>query len=192
MIAKIHFVYILRFIFKHKVYSLFKVISLCSGLISAIILWLYTVEYNQQITSLGDLFAKCAFIDMLSILAIVLVMCAAYFLILYSQRKLRSNEILVRRLYGGNGGAIAYGLMLETFLFVAFSFFISLVIIDQLIPVLNYMTNKEVWIRGAVGYRLGIFILLFLVVVEILCGVLPAYLYSRIRPLDILAKKDLK
>jgi putative ABC transport system permease protein len=180
----------LRHISRYRRQSLVKVLSLASGISCILLYWLYSVEYNERVSGLMDLFSNCSTFDALVILAMLFIVWIGYVLISVEYNKLRLTEIFIRKLYGERTHVVVLSLVTETTILIALSMALSLIVTDQLIPLINSWTAKEVYIRTAIGSRLwvaggGLFLLL-----EVFCGFFPAYLSSRVNIPDILRQFD--
>ena len=176
----------IRYIFRFRGNSLLRVVSLASGVTSILLYWLYTVEYNPAVSGIGYLFSRCAVNDLLILAMMFAVVCTGYIYIIFRQSGLRRNEIFIRKIYGEPVRGLVLNLATETTILLIFSMMLSLIIIDQAVPILNGLTGKEVWFRTSMGSGImatgfGLFLLL-----EFFCGIVPAYLVSRARIPDIL------
>ncbi len=182
---------IYRFIRMHRLFSLMKVLSLITGIITFFLFWLYRVEYKDDIRYVSDLLHKGALVDFFIALIIFLTMSVAYFFIQRSQMKLRCKDILIRKINGEKPPGILLLLAIETTVMILAAMVLGLVILDQIIPYLNEWTSMQVSIRGAINRHLIIHYIIFIAALVVSCGIIPSIHFSRIKAVDILRRNDI-
>ena len=107
-----------------------------------------------------------------------------------SQISFRHKELFFRKYYGETHSGIILILMIETTIFLFISFVLSLVIIDQVVPFLNAITDKNINLREMGGGIDFIMIICFLSVLGFVVGIVPSLWYARNRAVDILKKLE--
>jgi hypothetical protein len=111
-----------------------------------------------------------------------------YFLILKSQIELRNRELFLRKYYGAGRVSVVIMLLIETGIFIVISFLLSLVLIDQIAPFLNIVTEKRVDLQRGTDMFDVLMILVFLGILGFTIGILPSIWYARSKAVDILRK----
>ena len=168
--------------------SLIKILSLTLGILSFLLIWLFYVDH-QYFTSGHDLFVQTCSSENLTIFgSILLVTSGIYFFILRSQMQLRYKEFFLRKFYGETRKGVVTILFMETTLFIAAAFVLSLVLVDQVAPVFNIITSKSVDIQAGDGTLNFIVILSFLVLLGSMVGLVPSLWCARKRAIDVLKK----
>ena len=158
------------------------------GMLSFLLVWLFYIDHRKVQNKNLSVLDSCTSENLLILGSIILVTITVYFLIMNSQMTFRYKEFFVRKLYGESGMGIFYILFLEITIFILVSFIISLVLIDQVAPLFNLITDRNVNAR-ALGPENGFLLLLsFFMIIGIIIGVLPARRCSRTRAVDILKK----
>ncbi len=100
----------------------------------------------------------------------------------------RHKELFFRKFYGESDRGIIIILMIETSIFILTAFMLSLVLIDQITPFFNEITDRNVNFRDIATISDFIMITIFLVLLEIIVGIVPSYWYARNRAVDLLKK----
>jgi hypothetical protein len=158
------------------------------GMLSFLLVWLFYIDHKNVQNKSISILNSCTSENLIILGSIILVTITVYFLIMNSQMTLRYKEFFIRKLYGESGIGIFYILFLEITIFIVVSFIFSLVLIDQVAPLFNLLTDRNVNTR-ALGSENGFILLLsFFMIIGIILGVLPAMKCSRIRAVDILKK----
>jgi hypothetical protein len=168
--------------------SLIKVCSLTMGIISFLLVWLFYIDHQLLKDSRLGFIESCSTGNMLILAAIFLTTIVIYFLIMKSQMTFRYKEFFVRRYYGESGWGIVLILLFETIVFIAFSFVLSLVLIDQVAPLFNLLTDKNVNTRHMSADSGFLVVLCFLVLLGFAVGIFPAIFCAGKRAVDLLKK----
>jgi len=168
--------------------SLIKVFSLTTGILSFLLVWLFYIDhqffFDEQIG-----FLKTCSIENAGILGFIILGTAAiYFLIMQSQLQLRNKELFFRKFYGETQLGVIVMLLIETSIFISMAFILSLVLIDQVTPFLNLVTEKSINLQHGPGLFNFLMILCFLTLLGFVVGILPSLWYARNRAVDILKK----
>ncbi|NJN24922.1 MAG: hypothetical protein HC819_02500 [Cyclobacteriaceae bacterium] len=160
--------------------SLVKLFSLTSGISSFLLIWLFYSDRqeNHQSTCNPKMLALFIFI--------ILVTSLVYFLVMKSQLTIRRKELFWRKYYGETQSGIVRMLMLETLIFIVAAFLMSLVIIDQVAPIFNLITDKNISIRKPVGWYKSFTILGFISVLGFIVGICPAFWYAKSKTSDMI------
>jgi len=178
----------LRLLLNKWYLSLIKLCSLTMGMLSFLLVWLFYIDHKNAQNKSISIFNSCTSENLIILGSIILVTITVYFLIMNSQMTLRYKEFFIRKLYGESGIGIFYILFLEITIFIVVSFIFSLVLIDQVAPLFNLLTDRNVNAR-ALGSENGFILLLsFFMIIGLIIGVLPAMKCSRTRAVDILKK----
>lgn len=179
-----HILTTLRLLMSKWWMSLIKLFSLTIGMISFLLVWLFYIDYDQNIS----IIEACTLESMLILGSIVLVTVAVYFLIMNSQMEIRYKEFFIRKLYGESDAGIFYILFAEITIFILLSFVLALVLIDQIAPVFNKLTERNINTR-ALGSENGfIFLLSFFIALGIIICTVPAIKCTGKRAVDLLKK----
>ena len=167
--------------------SLIKIFSLTTGIVSFLLVWLFYVD-SQFLTSEKELTRTCT-LDNAAILSFILIVTTLiYFLVMRSQITFRQKELFFRKFYGETNKGIFIILMIETSIFILISFVLSLVLIDQIAPLFNLITSKNINLQQASNPVAYLMILCFLILLGFVIGILPSVWYTRNRAVDILKK----
>jgi hypothetical protein len=172
--------------------SLIKLTSLTLGTISFLLVWLFYVDHQVPENLTLAFFQSCTTENVLLLTSIQLITIVTYFFIMRSQMTLRYKEFFIRRYYGENGLGIILILLIETFTFIGMALLISLVLIDQVAPFFNWLTQKEVDTRQAGIYSRFLPVVSFLTLLGFVVGLLPAIICARKRAIDLLNKLPAK
>lgn len=168
--------------------SLIKVFSLTSGILSFLLVWLFYIDHHLFLGGYNDFWRACS-IETAVILSIILIVTSViYFLVMKSQMQLRHKELFFRKFYGEAKKGVIGILLIETSIFILISFLLSLVLIDQVAPVFNLITEKNVDLRQQIDFANFVSIFIFLSLLGFVIGILPSIWYARKRAVDILKK----
>ena len=168
--------------------SALKLFSLTTGILSLLLLWLFYFDYGQKAERSGHLLAYTSFESMSLLVAILLVTVFAYLYIICNQITARTKEFFIRKLYGANTIEIVGIVMAEAFLFLLVAFALSLSLIDQLTPLFNRITGRQVSISNNyndIGAVTGAFLF---IVPAFLIMLLPALRCAKLRAVEFLKK----
>jgi hypothetical protein len=168
--------------------SLIKLTSLTLGIISFLLVWLFYIDHQVPENSRLAFFQSCSAENMLILTSILLITTVTYIFIMKSQMTLRYKEFFIRRYYGENGPGIVFILLFETFVFIVMALLISLVLIDQVTPFFNWLTQKDVDARQTGAYSGFLPVVGFLTILGFVAGLLPAMICARKRAVDLLKK----
>jgi len=160
--------------------SLIKLFSLTTGILSFLIIWLFYIDQEYMV------FKSCSVENAVIMGCIVLGTAIIYFMIMKSQWQLRNKELFLRKYYGETQNGVIFMLMVETSIFIIISFFLSLVLLDQLTPLLNHITDKNVSLRQIDQLLSFIIIIVFLGVLAVIVGLFPSLWYAKSKAVDIL------
>jgi len=188
MLFKKYILTTLRLILSKWWVSLIKIFSLTSGILSFLLVWLFYIDHQFFIDGQVSFWKSCA-ADNVGILGfIVFVTSVIYFLIMKSQIQLRYKELFFKKYYGETPWGIIGILMIETSIFILFSFLLCLVLIDQISPVFNLFTDRNINLQQHVHIINLVMIFCFLSFLGFVVGILPSYWFGKIRAVDILHK----
>jgi ABC-type antimicrobial peptide transport system permease subunit len=166
--------------------SLIKLTSLTIGVISFLLVWLFYID-QQWMAGTGVGMGQTYSTENLLILAsIMIITITVYLLIMKSQLSLRYKELFIRKLYGEHKSGVIYIVLIETIIFVFISFVVALVMIDQLAPVFNSFTGRQITVRqfdSLYGFWLLVGFFLFLAIIT---GLFPALRCAKKRAVDLL------
>lgn len=168
--------------------SLMKVFSLTSGILSFLLVWLFYMDQQYFFSNKSQLADSCTADNLFLLGGILFITTVIYFLVMKSQMSFRQKELFFRKFYGESDMGIIIILMIETSIFILIAFLFSLVLIDQITPLFNEITDKNVDFRDTAKITDFIMITGFLLLLGIVVGILPSYWYARNRAVDILKK----
>ena len=188
MVFKNYILTTLRLISAKWWLSLIKVISLTSGVTSFLLVWFFFIDFQNFFSDKKKLAESCTLENVLLLGFILLGTSLIYFLVMKSQISFRHKELFFRKLYGETHSGIILILMIETSIFLFISFVLSLVVIDQVVPFFNVITDKNINLREMGDGVDFIMIICFLSVLGFLVGIVPSLWYARNRAVDILKK----
>ena len=168
--------------------SLIKIFSLISGITSFLLVWFFYFDQQYFFNEKRQLFEACTTGNIFLLGFILLVTTMIYFFIMKSQMLFRHKELFFRKLYGETYKGIIVILMIETAVFIIIAFILSLVLIDQLAPIFNIITEKNISLRKKGDIFDFMMILCFLSILGFVVGILPSYWYARNDAVEILKK----
>lgn len=168
--------------------SLIKIFSLTSGIISFLLVWLFYFDHQKFISEKSQILVSCTLGEVLLLVFILLVTTVIYFFVMKSQISARHKELFFRKLYGETHTGIIIILMIETSFFILIAFVLSLVFIDQIAPLFNLITEKNVNLRGLRSIVDIVMIVCFLSILGFMVGILPSIWYAKNNAVDILKK----
>jgi hypothetical protein len=188
MFFKIYILTTLRLLLAKWWLSLVKIFSLTIGILSFLLVWFFYIDQQFFFEERIALLKSCS-TESAAILGFIIFGTAfIYFLIVNSQVQLRNKELFFRKYYGESQLGIIATLLIETGIFILIAFILSLVLIDQIAPFLNIVTEKSVDIQQGAGVLNILMILSFLGILGFVVGILPSLWYARNRAVDILKK----
>lgn len=168
--------------------SLIKVFSLTTGIMSFLLVWLFYIDHNFLLNESKSFYETCSSENILILGFILLLTSIIYFLIMRSQVQLRHKELFFRKFYGESQQGIIIILLIETSVFILIAFVFSLVLIDQVAPVFNLITEKSINLQENNSLFNLVLIFIFLSVLGFMVGILPSLWYAKNRAVDILKK----
>lgn len=168
--------------------SLVKLISLTMGILSFLLVWLFYIDHQNIIGDRIAFLNSCNTENILILGSIMIITMAIYFLIMKSQMTFRYKEFFIRKLYGESWFGIISILLAETAIFILGSFTLSLVLIDQVAPFFNFITEKEINTRQ-IGAETGFPVLLvFFLLLGFIIGLFPSIICAGKNAVDLLKK----
>jgi putative ABC transport system permease protein len=120
---------------------------------------------------------------------IVLIACINYMNLSTARFTNRGKEIAIRKVSGASRATLVRQFLAEAFLVILLSVFLSLILVNVLLPVFNSFTEKHLTINLHTDYRIWTGILLIIVIVTLLAGLYPALFQSGLNPLALLKGK---
>lgn len=177
----------LRLVMEKWWLGLIKLFSLTTGIISFLLIWLFYVDH--QTSSSGEPFIRnCSLENILLFASVLIITTVLYFMILKSQMTFRHKEFFIRRLYGETSVGIAGILVFETFAYVVTALVLSLVLIDQIAPIFNIITQRSIDILAIKSYSGSVAIVAFLIILIITTTFIPAFICSQKTAVEFLRK----
>ncbi len=168
--------------------SLIKLFSLTSGILSFLLVWLFYIDRQFFLEGRESFWKSCS-ADNAGILGFILLITSIiYFMIMKSQIQLRYTELFFKKYYGETQWGIIGILLIETSIFILFSFLLSLVLIDQIAPVFNLITEKNIDLQQQIQFINLLMIFCFLSLLGFVVGILPSFWYAKKSAVDILRK----
>lgn len=168
--------------------SLIKLFSLTSGILSFLLVWLFYIDHQLFLEGQESFWKSCS-ADNVGILGLILLITSViYFMIMKSQIQLRYTELFFKKYYGETQWGIIGILLIETSIFILFSFLLSLVLIDQIAPVFNLITAKNIDLQQQIQVINLLMIFCFLSLLGFVVGILPSLWYAKKSAVHILRK----
>ncbi len=168
--------------------SLIKLCSLTMGMISFLLVWLFYMDHQIIIGDKISFIDSCTTENGLILGAIILITVFIYFLIMKSQITFRYKEFFLRKLYGESIYGIFYILLIETTIFILCAFVFSLVLVDQIAPFFNLITEKSINTRQMNSDNGMLVLLSLFVLIGFVIGLFPAINCAGKRAVDLLKK----
>jgi len=178
----------IRFMAKNWGISALKLFSLTTGMLSLLLIQLFYFDYSHADNNLSHIWTSGNYESIGLLLVILFITVYVYLLLISNQIAARAREFFIRKLYGATVLEIIGVLMVEAFLFLLVSFLLSLSLIDQLSPLFNRFTGRQVNIsnnQNDIGLVAGAFLFL---VPAFLMMLLPAMKCARWRAVEFLKK----
>ncbi len=124
----------------------------------------------------------------LLVVAIFLVVIAAvnYTNLATARAGLRAREIGVRKVSGATANQIIWQFLSESMLVAIFSFLLSMLLVEILLPGFNMLAEKSFVIQDLFNGNIFIQILLITLITGLLAGAYPAFYLSSLQPANIL------
>ena len=94
----------------------------------------------------------------------------------------RLKEIGIRKTIGAFRSHLIRQFLFESLLLTFFSFFLTLITVNLLLPAFNQFTNKQISLGLSTDYRIWLLTIAFVAIAGLLSGSYPALLLSRFRP----------
>jgi hypothetical protein len=168
--------------------SLIKLISLTMGILSFLLVWLFYIDHQNAVGDRLSFLNSCNTENILILATIIIITITIYFLIMKSQMTFRYREFFIRKLYGESWLGIISILLAETAIFIVGSFTLSLVLIDQVAPFFNLITDREINTRQ-IGSETGFLVLLgFFLMLGFIIGIFPAIICAGKNAVDLMKK----
>lgn len=101
----------------------------------------------------------------------------------------RAKEIGVRKISGSNKAQIIFQFLLESGLLCGISLLLSLLAIEQLIPIFNSLTAKQFVFEQFLNVEMVGYLLLIFGSVILITGLYPAFVLSNFQPAEVLYNK---
>lgn len=125
--------------------------------------------------------------------AILLLVACINFINIYSAlASKRAKEVGVRKVMGSQKGQLVVQFLTETFMVVLFSMIVGIIIAYLALPLLEKVFSVPADPALYFTPELGLYLLVFLVIITLLSGLYPALILSSFSPLDIFRKKVTK
>lgn len=168
--------------------SLIKIFSLTTSIISFLLVWLFYLDHTYTDGDYRSIFQSCSFENAILLGFILIVTVVVYFLVMKSQSSFREKELFFRKYYGETNKGVIAILMIETSIFILIAFVLSLVLIDQVAPLFNLITEKSISLKQFENGSNFLMIISFLILLGFVVGILPSIWYARNKAVDILKK----
>ena len=98
----------------------------------------------------------------------------------------RAKEMAARRLLGERKSGIIFRFLSEAFVLTAAAFVVGLALIPAFEPLMGRLLGKEIDVLGSIGLFQGLVLVLFVCVVSLFSGIVPAMIFSRFKPIDLM------
>ena len=120
---------------------------------------------------------------------IIFIACINYMNLSTARFTNRGKEIAVRKVAGASRATLVKQFLAEALLVTVLSVFLSLVLVNFLLPAFNSFTEKHLTLNIHTDYRIWTGIFLTIVIVTLLAGLYPALFQSGLNPLSLLKSK---
>ena len=142
-----------------------------------------TVETTSPFEGLMD----ASFIKLFTAAGIFLLLFAVlnYISLTVAQTGFRAKEMASRRLLGTQQSGIIARYISESFILTVISFAFAIILVKLISPHLSELIGKEVSPLKDMGWMEIVFITLFLLILSVLSGIIPAILVSKYKPIDV-------
>lgn len=120
---------------------------------------------------------------------IIFIACINYMNLSTARFSNRGKEIAVRKVSGASRASLVRQFLTEVLLVTILSVFLSLVLVNILLPAYNLFTEKNLSLNLHTDYHVWMGILLTAVIVTLLAGLYPALFQSGLNPLSLLKSK---
>ena len=120
---------------------------------------------------------------------IIFIACINYMNLSTARFTNRGKEIAVRKVAGASRATLIKQFLAEVLLVTILSVFLSLVLVNILLPAFNTFTEKNLSLDLNTDYRIWAGIILTTILVTLLAGVYPALFQSGLNPLSLLKSK---
>ena len=117
---------------------------------------------------------------------ILFIACFNYINLFTANATSRSSEIGIKKVVGASRRQLLTQFMGESFLLLLISFFLSLIIIELGLPVMNGLLGKDLAITDLLNISSILGILGILLTTGVLAGAYPAFFLSSIKPIKVL------
>lgn len=113
-----------------------------------------------------------------------------YISLIVAQTVSRSREMAARRLLGERKCGIVRRFLSEALVLTAMAFVLSLVLIPAFEPLMSRLLGKEIDVMGSMTVLQCCALVLFVCAVSFLAGIVPAVVFSRFKPIDLMKGFD--
>lgn len=126
-------------------------------------------------------FGKMKYIYIFSIVAILILVIASfnYMNMTQAQTMIRMKEMGIRKIAGARQGQIILQVLFESLLLCLVSLFISIMILEAILPFFNYILDRNLYIGYLKNPEILVYLFLITVLFGLLTGILPALVMSR-------------
>jgi predicted permease len=152
------------------------------------------VHHDERFSNYKDKVVPLSRIRNIAIVgAILLLVACINFINIYSAlASKRAKEVGVRKVMGSQKGQLVVQFLTETFMVVLFSMIVGIIIAYLALPLLEKVFSVPADPALYFTPELGLYLLVFLVIITLLSGLYPALILSSFSPLDIFRKKVTK
>lgn len=142
------------------------------------------IEYDAPFTGSVDR----NFISLFIAAGVLLLVFAVlnYISLTVAQTVSRAKEMAARRLLGERKRGIIFRFLSEAFVLTAVAFVVGLALIPAFEPLMGRLLGKEIDVLGSIGLFQGLVLALLVCVVSLFAGIVPAMIFSRFKPIDLM------
>lgn len=142
------------------------------------------IEYDAPFTGSVDR----NFISLFIAAGVLLLVFAVlnYISLTVAQTVSRAKEMAARRLLGERKRGIIFRFLSEAFVLTAVAFVVGLALIPAFEPLMGRLLGKEIDVLGTIGLFQGLVLALLVCVVSLFAGIVPAMIFSRFKPIDLM------
>ena len=120
---------------------------------------------------------------------IIFIACINYMNLSTARFTNRGKEIAVRKVAGASRTTLVKQFLVEVLFVTVLSVFLSILLVNLLLPAFNSFTEKHLTVNIHTDYRVWTGIFLLIVIVTLLAGLYPALFQSGLNPLSLLKSK---
>lgn len=150
------------------------------------------IHFNSKVTQglVPSSDPMYSYILMILVIGILAIACINFMNLSISRSANRVKEVGLRKTVGAVKGQLITQFLGESVLLSLFAFGVSFLLVDLLLPVFNFLTDKNIVISSMFSLQFISGMIVVSLVVGIIAGVYPAFVLSKFNIRDTLAKSN--